>query len=144
VQLAEVASGAPIVAAVDGSAAGRAAAAASARLAGEADAPLVLVYVRTGPPNWLGKPYFQRRLNTQMARGRQVLAQALEAVEREGVKATVEILEGKPARRVSELAELRDARMVVVGRRRRRLRPSVSRRLMRRAAVPVMVVPAGT
>jgi nucleotide-binding universal stress UspA family protein len=132
----------PIIAVVDGSAAGRVAAGTAARLAREASAPLVLVYVRTGPPNWLGRPYFQRRLDQEMDTGRAVLADALKAAEREGVIATVEILEGKPARRVRELAELRDARMLVVGTRRRRLRPSISRRLVRRSRLPVLVVPA--
>jgi nucleotide-binding universal stress UspA family protein len=127
------------MAAVDGSAAGHAAASTAARLAREVGAPLVLVYVRTGPPNWLGKPHFQRRLDAEMARGRKALTEARKAAERESVEATVEILEGKPAQRVSQLAELRDARAVVTGSRRRRVGPSVSRQLVRRATTPVVV-----
>jgi nucleotide-binding universal stress UspA family protein len=50
-----------------------------------------------------------------------------------------EILEGDAATRIVEFAQARNARLLVVGQRRRRLRPSVSRRVIRAAKQPVVV-----
>jgi nucleotide-binding universal stress UspA family protein len=114
---------APIVAAVDGSTASTAAAVETAvRLGAEMDAPLVFVYVRRGPPGLLGAPVYQRRLTAAMARARHVLDRALRAAARAGIAAEGEILEGSPRKRILEFARDRGARLVVVGRRRRRLR----------------------
>jgi nucleotide-binding universal stress UspA family protein len=124
----------PIVAAVDGTESGLTAADAAARLARATAAPLVLVYVRTGPPGWLGRPYFQRRLDSETEAAHRALAAADEVVRSQGVHAESEILEGSPARRISEFAGARDASAVVVGRRPRRFKKSVSRRVVREAA----------
>jgi nucleotide-binding universal stress UspA family protein len=139
----ERASTRPIVAAVDGTAAGVAAADAAARLARQVRAPLVLVYVRTGPPGWLGKPYFQRRLDREMKAAGSALAAAHTAAERHGVVADSEVLEGRPARRIREFAEQRNARVVVLGSRHRRLKRSVSRRVVDSAERPVLVAGKG-
>ena len=64
---------APIVAAVDGSAASRAAVETALRLAAEMDAHVVFVYVRRGPARFLGEPVYQLRLTAAMARARRVL-----------------------------------------------------------------------
>jgi nucleotide-binding universal stress UspA family protein len=130
---------APIVAAVDRSAASRAAVETAVRLGAELDAPLVFVYVRPGPPGFLGEPVYQLRLTAAMARARRVLARALRAASRAGVAAEAEILEGSPRRRILEFARERGARLVVVGRRRRRLGRSVSRAVVRAARRPVVV-----
>jgi nucleotide-binding universal stress UspA family protein len=133
---------APIVAAIDGSESGLAAVRAAARFARATVAPLVLVYVRTGPPAWLGRPYFQRRLDSEMEAAHRALAAADAVARDEGVHAESEVLEGRPARRISEFAGARGASMVVVGRRPRRFKKSVSRRVVREAARrarPVMV-----
>lgn len=113
---------APIVAAVDGSTGSTAAVETAVRLAAEMDAPLVFVYVRRGPPGFLGAPVYQRRLTAAMARARHVLDRALRAAACAGVAAEGEILEGSPRKRILEFARDRGARLVVVGRRRRRLR----------------------
>lgn len=115
---------APIVAAVDGSTASTAAVETAVRFAAEMDAPLVFVYVRRGPPSFLGAPIYQRRLTAAMARGRHVINRALRAAARAGVAAEGEILEGSPRKRILEFARDRGARLVVVGR--RRLRRGVS------------------
>jgi nucleotide-binding universal stress UspA family protein len=112
----------------------------AARMAREAAAPLVFVYVRTGPPTWLGKPYYQKRLNAQMAEGLRALEASVTVARREGVDAEAEVIEGAPARRIREFADSRDARLVVVGARRRRLRKSVSRKVIRDSGRPVLVV----
>lgn len=129
----------PIVAAVDGSAASRAAIGEAIRLAGELSAPIVFVYVRRGPAGVFGAPVYQRRLTTEMARARRVLDMALAAADSGGVPAEGEILEGSPRRRISEFARDRSARLIVVGSRARRLGQSVSTGVIRSAGRPVIV-----
>jgi nucleotide-binding universal stress UspA family protein len=58
------------------------------------------------------------------------------------VEASGEQLAGRPARRLVEFARLRGARLVVMGSRRRRFGSSVSRRVIRGADRPVLVVGA--
>jgi nucleotide-binding universal stress UspA family protein len=131
---------APIVAAVDGSDRSLGTAQTAARMALEAGAPLIFVYVRTGPPAWLGKPYYQKRLNAQMAEGLRVLEASVTVARREGVAAEAEVIEGAPARRIREFADARLARLVVLGARRRRLKRSVSQKVIRDSGRPVVVV----
>jgi nucleotide-binding universal stress UspA family protein len=133
----------PIVAAVDGSSASRSAIEIAVKHAVELSAPLVFVYVRRGPAGFLGTPIFQRRLTAEMARARRVLGRALRAAARAGVEAEGEILEGSPRKRIVELARDREAELVVVGSRRRRLRRSVSRAVVRTADRPVVVAGRG-
>jgi nucleotide-binding universal stress UspA family protein len=130
---------APIVAAVDGSAASGAAIGEAVRLAAELSAPIVFVYVRRGPAGVLGAPVYQRRLTTEMTRARRVLDRALAAADSAGVPAEGEILEGSPRRRISEFARDRRARLIVVGSRPRKLGQSVSTAVIRSAGQPVMV-----
>lgn len=111
----------------------------AARLARELGAPLVFVTVRPSPPTVLGEPYYQRRLTRGLFRGRKALDAALAAASRHGVMSWGEILEGDAAARIVEFAGARDPRLLVVGQRRRRLRRSVSRRLVRAAGRPVVV-----
>jgi len=129
----------PIVVGVDGSASGIEAVRTGARLARETDAPLTLVYVRAGPPAWLGEPYHQRHVVSEMAAAEDALDDAREVARDEGVEASVEVLEGEPASSLREFVRARDARLVVVGQRRRRLRRSVSRQVLRDATRPVVV-----
>lgn len=129
----------PIIAAVEASETGTAAARSAARLARELEAPLTFVYVRRWPWAGLGAPYYQRRLDAEMAIARRALRAALATAEKEGVHADGEILEGRPARRVVEFARDRAARLVVLGSRRRRIGRSVSRRVIRASDRPVVV-----
>jgi nucleotide-binding universal stress UspA family protein len=138
-QLATRSTAAPIVAAVDGSAASRAAVETAVRLGAEMDAPVVFVYVRRDPAAFLGAPFYQRRLSAAMAPARRVLDQAIRIARRAGVPAAGEILEGSPRKRILEFARERGARLVVVGRRRRRLGRSVSGAVVRAAQRPVVV-----
>jgi nucleotide-binding universal stress UspA family protein len=134
---------APIVAAVDGSTSGAAASREAVAIAKRLGAPVVFVYVRNGPSSVLGEPFYQRRLDAELARAKSALAEALAEAERAGVAASGEVLEGQPARRLVEFARMRTARLVVVGpRRRRRLRRSVSRGVVRAADRPVMLAGA--
>jgi nucleotide-binding universal stress UspA family protein len=130
---------APIVAAVDGSAASRAAVDEAVRLAAELDARLVFVHVRRGPAAVFADPVYQRRLTKEMARARHVLDRALAVAARAGVPAEAEILEGSPRRRIAEFARDRGARLVVVGSRKRKFGRSVSSGVVRAAERPVVV-----
>jgi nucleotide-binding universal stress UspA family protein len=134
------ASDAPIVAAVEPHSA-RVTAETAAQLARELGAPLVFVSVRPPPPAVLGSPYYGRRLTRSLFRSRKALDAALAAATRHGVPSSGEILEGDAASRIIEFASARDARLLVVGPRRRRLRRSVSRRVIGAAAQPVVVAP---
>jgi nucleotide-binding universal stress UspA family protein len=137
--LAATATAAPIIAAVDESAASTAAIETAVRLGAEMDAAVVFVYVRRSPAGFLGTPVYQRRLTAAMARARRVLDRALRAAARSGVAAEGEILEGAPRKRILEFARDRGARLVVVGRRRRRFGRSVSCAVLRTARKPVVV-----
>lgn len=130
---------APIVVGVDGSKGGRAAARAASSMAARLRAPLVFVYVRRGPPALLGEPYHQRRLDAEITNGRRALQDAVAIADRAGVSAGTEQLGGPPARRLLDFARHRNARMLVTGSRRRRLRRSVSRDVLRGADRPVMI-----
>jgi nucleotide-binding universal stress UspA family protein len=131
--------GEPVLAAVDGSERSIAAAGVAARLARQVGAPLIFVYVRGGPPGWLGAPYYQRRLDAELDAAQQALDASVEVAEREGISAKTEVLEGAPAARIREFASARDARFVVVGARPRRLKLSVSQRVIRDSTRPVVV-----
>jgi nucleotide-binding universal stress UspA family protein len=134
---------APIVAAIDGSAASGQAVDAAVRLAAELNAGLTFVYVRRGPLGLLGTPVFERRLTAKMERARRVLDRALRTAARAGVGAEAEILEGSPQKRITELADDRGARLIVVGSRRRKFGRSVSGRVVRAANRPVVVARGG-
>jgi nucleotide-binding universal stress UspA family protein len=131
--------GAPIVAAVDSSAASRVAVGEAVRLGLELDSPIVFVYVRRGPARFFGAPVYQRRLTEEMARARRVLDGALAVAASAGVQANAEVIEGSPRRRIPEFARDRQARLVVVGSRKRRLGRSVSNAVVRGAGRPVVV-----
>jgi nucleotide-binding universal stress UspA family protein len=131
--------------AIDDSREAKAASHAAVPLARQVASPLVFMYVRRGPSSALGRPYYQRRLDREMRIGRRALSDALALAEETGVPATGEELEGYPAGRVVEFARSRGARMIVLGSRRRRrrlrlrLRPSIARRVIRKADRPVLV-----
>jgi nucleotide-binding universal stress UspA family protein len=129
----------PIVAAIDGSTASRAAIGDAVRLAAELNASVVFVYVRRGPAGFFGTPVYQRRLTKEMTHARRVLDHALAVADNAGVPAEGEILEGSPRRRILEFARDRGAQLVVVGSRRRRIRRSVAYALIRGSDLPVMV-----
>ena len=132
-------SAAPIVVAVNESRAARAAVEDGVRIARELEAPVVFVYVRRRPSGALGEPYYQRRLDREIAAGTRAIDHALAVAKRATVSASGEQLHGSPARRVAEFARLRGARLLVLGSRRRRLRRSVSRAVLRNTDRPVLV-----
>jgi nucleotide-binding universal stress UspA family protein len=103
------------------------------------------VYVRPsiGP---LGEPYYQEKLTEQMAYARAALDRAQTLVRQEGCEAEAEILEGTAAEQIVELAQARNAPLIVVGSRglgavAGALLGSVSSAIIHRADRPVLVVP---
>ena len=133
------AKGTPIVAAIDESSASRGVVETAVKLAAELNASLVFVYVRRGPPGFLGRPFFQRSLTAKMTRARRSVDRALRVAAQAGVDAEGEILEGAPRKRILQLASDRDARLIIVGSRRRRFRRSLSCGVLRAAEGPVVV-----
>lgn len=130
---------APIVAAVDSSRASRAAVEEAVALAADLGAPLVFVYVRRGPAPFLGAPFYQRRLSSELAKARRVLDRALRLAAIAEVEAEAEVLEGSPRRRIVEFARGRGAQLVVLGSRRRRFGRSVVAAVGPGADRPVLV-----
>lgn len=135
-----------IMIATDGSAGAWAAVEEGVELASEVGADVTFVTVRDDVP-LLGDPWYQRRLTAQLERARAALDRAERHAELLGVGSDSEILEGDPATCIAEATRARDADLVVVGSRGHgaltsALIGSVSRSLIERSAVPVMVVRA--
>jgi nucleotide-binding universal stress UspA family protein len=75
--------------------------------------PLVLVY-GVSPPGSVGDE-FQSHMAALEEMGRKATAHALERATAAGVTAEVELVHEKPAAALLDVAERRDARMIVVG-----------------------------
>jgi nucleotide-binding universal stress UspA family protein len=133
-----------IVIATDGSAGAGEALETGLSLARESGAVATLVYVRAKPLSILGDPLYQRSLSSELLQARAALAEATALAEQTGVEFETAILEGNPAERVAEIAQLRDADLIVVGSRGRgafagAFLGSVSTDLAHRADRPVLV-----
>lgn len=133
-----------IVIATDGSVSAWTAVEDGVELASEVGAEVTFVTVRHGVA-LLGDPWYQRHLSAQFEQARAALGRAAQEAERLGVPYDTEILEGDPATCIAETACAREADLVVVGSRGHgaltsALIGSVSRALMSRCRVPVMIV----
>lgn len=133
-----------ILIATDGSAGGQAAVAEGATLARALGAAVTVVTIRPAI-GLLGEPQYQRRLSAQLAKARAAIDAARATLDREGVDADYEILEGDPADEILAIAAARDVNLIVIGS--RGLGPipgallgSVSAAVVRRADRPVLVV----
>jgi nucleotide-binding universal stress UspA family protein len=131
--------------ATDGSPGARTALRQAIELAREANARLTVVYARRAPLPILGEPYYQRALSDELAVARAVVAEAAREVGASGVEVETEILEGKAADGIVELARSRGADLIIVGSRGRgavagALLGSVSESIVHKADRPVLVV----
>lgn len=134
-----------IVIATDGSEPSAAAVRAGFELAQETGAAATVVTVRSAISGARGAPFTGEELTEQLAHARA----ALEAAEAEGAPSGVdteyEILEGHAADQILQIADARDADLIVVGSRGRgaitgTLFGSVSKAVVTRASRPVLVV----
>ena len=133
-----------IVIAFDGSDASREALEQGLQLARRARAAATVVYVRHAPLPIVGDPFYERALSKELHRGRDVLTEARLYAAAYAIVPETELLEGDPAERVVELAQLRGAELIVVGCRDRgalaeALLGSVSRAIVHGADRPVLV-----
>ena len=133
-----------ILVATDGSEHGRNALEEAIELAAAAGARLTVVYVRHVPPPVLGEPFYQRSLSAELCHANEAMALATGLAHTAGVEADAEVLEGDPAKRILEVARLRDADLIVVGSRglgtvAGALLGSVSRHVLDHADRPVLV-----
>ena len=82
-------------------------------LAAQYSEPLILVYGVT-PPGGVGEEFRSHR-DALEELGRAATSRALEQAKAAGVNAEVELVHAKPADALLEVADRRDARMIVVG-----------------------------
>lgn len=135
-----------IVVGYDGSEAARRAVSYAAMRAGKRGKVWV-VHCYGPPPDWLGTPNYQRLLEDHQARGKAIL----DALILEGgddlvdVDYELELVDGKPAEAVTNVARIRDADEIVLGSRGfgrvRAALGSVSQETLHEADRPVVVVP---
>jgi nucleotide-binding universal stress UspA family protein len=110
----------------------------------ETGALLVAAYAFDAPPDWLGRPYYQRALDDRQARGRELLAELVERLGSDGGVET-DLVAGPPAEALIRAAQAHDAEEIVVGSRGlgaiRAAIGSVSYALLHDADCPVVIVP---
>jgi nucleotide-binding universal stress UspA family protein len=137
-----------IVTGYDGSLNARAALGyAMERLGANGRGRVIAAYAYDAPPDWLGRPYYQRSLDEHQQRGRTLLAE-LEREGPAGVELETELIQGPPADALVRVAHAHDADEIVVGSRGlgrfRAALGSVSHELLHEADVPVVVVPGAS
>lgn len=129
----------------DGSDAARRALAEAARRAGPGGTVLV-VHAYEPPPDWMGRPGYQRILDAHRGRGEELLAEAAADPVLAGVTVETDLLGGHPADAILAAADARDAQEIVLGSRgfgpMRAALGSVGLRVLHSANRPVLVVPA--
>lgn len=136
--------GAPAVTVVgyDGMDASRGAVEVAARRAG-ADGTLVVVYVVEPLPDWLGRPYYERRMDERHMHAQRTF-DALGGIDLGAATIETQVIEGRPAEALIRVAQIRGAREIVVGSRRpgrfRGIRGSVARGLLEQTDRPVVIV----
>ena len=133
--------GAPVVAAVESQTA-RATAEVAAQVARELKAPLAFIHVRPRPSTIVGRVRPQRHSVRALFRAHRALDIALPVATRWGVIAQGEVVDGDPVDELVKVATGHEARLLVVGSRRRRFKRSVSRGVLETSAVPVVVADA--
>ncbi len=82
-------------------------------LASRYDEPLVLVF-GIQPPGGMGEEFLAHQAALKEL-GREVTAQAVVLAEAAGVTAEVALVHAKPAQALADVADERDARMIIVG-----------------------------
>jgi nucleotide-binding universal stress UspA family protein len=132
-----------IVVGYDGSSEAQAALAAAAARAGKGGT-VVAVYAAEPASKWLDTPHYARAVEVQRERAGSIFDE-LRSLEPADVTVEAELADGSVPEALAEVAKLRDAEEIAVGSRRlgwfRGALSSVSRRVIRIADRPVVVVP---
>jgi nucleotide-binding universal stress UspA family protein len=133
-----------LVVGTDGSDHARAALLEAIDLGRRLDDAIVVVSVSPPPPDYLGRPLWDKWVSEHHGEAQAALDAAQAVTEQVGVEVTYELLEGDPARELADFAEARDADLLVVGTRglgvAEFLLGSVAIALVRRSHRPVVVV----
>lgn len=134
-----------ILIATDGSEGAWAAVEEGVKLAAEIGADVTFVNIRPHVSALLGDHQYQQHLTEHLTHARAALDAAEAEARRAGVEFDSDILEGDPAERIAQAARGWEAELVVVGSRGHgavasAVFGSVSRSLLSRSPVPVMVV----
>lgn len=130
----------------DGSDPARAALLFAARQAG-ASGRVLIVHAYELPPDMLGSPYYDHLLSERRDRGEALLRELpLEDEALAGPEYETELIGGRAAEAIADVARVRNADQIVVGARGvgrvRALLGSVSHELLHVADRPVVVIPA--
>jgi nucleotide-binding universal stress UspA family protein len=132
-----------IVVGYDGSSEAQAALTAAAARAGTGGT-VVAVYASEPASNWLETPYYARAVEMRRERAATIFDE-LATLDLADVTVEAELADGSVPEALAEVAQLRDADEIAVGSRRlgwfRGALGSVSRRVLRIADRPVVVVP---
>lgn len=109
---------------------------------------IVIAYAFEPPVRSVGDEWTAHR-NALQELGQSVVGPALERARAAGVEAEVELVDERPAQALLQLAEQRDARLIVVGTYgesplRGAILGSVPHKLLQAADRPVLVVPRGS
>lgn len=136
-----------ILLATDGSSDAERALAYARDLALRDDAMVIVVHAFEPVPGYLGEPIKGDLTASHVNRGRKIAEQAVTELEDAGVDVDVEVLQGPPAQAVLDVAEAREADLIVMGTRGQGeltslFLGSVSHRVLAHSHVPVMVVRA--
>jgi nucleotide-binding universal stress UspA family protein len=135
-----------IVVGYDGSAASRAAIARALHRAGD-NGRIFIVHAYSLPRDWIGIPDYQRLLDIELNRARDLMAVLEEqsGADLSGTNWETEIVGAAPAKAIADVAAARDADEIILGTRghgrARALLGSVAHELIHLAACPVTVIP---
>ena len=109
------------------------------------DAEIFLVHCRKALPSILGEPYYQTAVDDLMEKSNKLVEPYISLFQEAGIKFTDRILEGPPTDIISEVAEIEECDMIVMGSRGHTnleglFLGSVTHRILHTAPCPVLVV----
>jgi nucleotide-binding universal stress UspA family protein len=130
---------------VDGSEHAARATAYTLKMAGLMRARVLLLHCHRPFPVKLGEPYFQKAIDRIMVDSSALLEPLRSTLTENGVEVTDLIMEGPPADKICDVAQVESCEMIIMGSRGRSdlkglLLGSVAHRVLQQAPCPVLVV----